>query len=369
MTSRFQSLGVEFPFFVAPMVGLSHVGLRSLVRHYTPASLRPLLFTEMLSTRRLPSENMLTTEQVRIVAGDRGAVIPQILGNEERYIAPSLAKLAMLEPWGVDINMGCPVTHTLKHNWGFRLVGQADYAAAVVAMTKKHARVPVSVKLRGDLEALVQSSRDPGVQVGPVYDEQGAELLARFVQGLADAGADWVTVHPRPGKSKHRGAANWQLVAKLRRLVKLPVVANGDIQTASDALQVVGELGCDGAMFARVVCARPWILWQVAHALGILDQPPGVLHRTAPPTFGEEEGQEYIVAVLLLIDNLVEQGFAESDVCERIQFFCATGSRWYQFGHDFWKTTTKAKTVAGLRAAVVDYGERYANPSRARVTL
>jgi tRNA-dihydrouridine synthase B len=368
VNSRLSPLGVTFPFFVAPMVGLSHVGLRELVRYYTPTRLRPLLFTEMLSTRRLPSESMQTTAQARVAPGDRGLVIPQILGNDERYIAPSLAKLQELDPWGIDINMGCPVTHTLKHNWGFRLVGQPEYAAGVVAVTKKHSKVPVSVKLRGDTGVLALADLEQQSH-GSLFPESAADLLAGFVRRLADAGADWVTIHPRPGRVKHRGAADWALVAAVRHRVGIPVVANGDIQTAQDALHVVSELGCDGAMFARAICARPWLLWQTARALGVVDHPELVKHRSEPPTIGVDEGQEYMHAVQRLISVLVSFGFEDSDVVDRVRFFCATGSRWYQFGHDFWRVTTKAKSVAALRDAVDDYARRCVNPSISRVNF
>jgi tRNA-dihydrouridine synthase len=316
----------------------------------------------MLSTRRLPSENLKTSEEIRISPADRNSFVPQILGNEEEFIAPSMRKLAELEPWGVDINMGCPVTHTLRHNWGFRLVGQPDYAAQVVAMTKRHANCPVSVKLRGDAAAFSVGGES-------LDEEQSSIVLTDFVRRLVDAGADWITIHPRPGRLKHRGPANWALVAAIRNNLQIPVVANGDIQTAEDALAVTNGLGCDGAMFARAVCARPWVLWQTARALGCDGQPAQITHRTLPPVIGDDEGHEYIHAVLKLIEILSSYTSNERYICDRVQFFCATGSKWYQFGHDFWRVTTKAQGVDDLRQRVAAYGERYVNPSYARVSF
>jgi tRNA-dihydrouridine synthase B len=362
VNSRFASLGIDFPFFVAPMVGLSHVGFRELVRYYTPEGLNPILFTEMLSTRRLPSENLRTSNELRVSQRDRGAFVPQILGNEEKFIAPSVQKLCQTGPWGIDINMGCPVTHTLRHNWGFRLVGQPDYAAEIVKITKRYSTVPVSVKLRGDI-----GPRSACDEQAELQEREALDRLECFVQRLEQAGADWLTVHPRTGKQKHTGGANWEAVRVVRNKVNIPVVVNGDIQSAEDGLEVVQRLGCDGAMFARVACARPWILWQTAAALGNTTCPAEVLHRSAPPVVGDDEGREYIHAVLKLLEIMQSQLFEESYILDKVRFFCATGSKWYQFGHHFWRLTTKARTVAELHDLVADYGDRYVNPSVARV--
>ena len=116
MITRFLNYGIDFPFFFAPMVGLSHVATRQLIRSYCPTGINPLLFTEMLSTRRLPCEKLGSSLMLSIAENEK-YFIPQILGNEEKYIAPSLQRLMDVNPWGIDINMGCPVSHTLKHNW------------------------------------------------------------------------------------------------------------------------------------------------------------------------------------------------------------------------------------------------------------
>ena len=102
-----KKFGVNFPFMIAPMVGLSHVAFRELIRTYTPPSLRPLLFTEMLSTRRIPNEQLRRVDMFLCAAGEKDFV-PQLLGNEEKFIAPSIQKLLPYGPFGFDINMGCP---------------------------------------------------------------------------------------------------------------------------------------------------------------------------------------------------------------------------------------------------------------------
>lgn len=87
--TRMSALGIDFPFLVAPMVGLSNVAFRQLIRSYTPRGLNVLTFTEMLSTRRLPDEKLSTTNELK-TAEDERFFIPQLLGNQEEYIAPSV---------------------------------------------------------------------------------------------------------------------------------------------------------------------------------------------------------------------------------------------------------------------------------------
>lgn len=335
-----KSLGLSFPFMIAPMVGISHVAFRELVRSYTPQGIGALRFTEMLSTRKLPSERLHTTKELRI-SKDENHFVPQLLGNEESFIAPSIRKLMELSPWGFDINMGCPQSHVLRHNWGVRLMGDISYAADVVRITKRHSPVPVSVKLRGGADK-----------------DLDLKYLLNFTEALEHAGADWLTIHARPKAAKHEGPANWDIVGEVAAARKIPVVANGDIQTSEDALTVVEKYGCSGAMIARAATARPWILWQIAEDLGLDVKPLGRESECAPRT-PADEAQEFYRSFLKLID-LVEHYFGEGDGVEeyglqKLRFYAATASRWFMFGHSFWKVTMKSKSFDEMRERVAHY--------------
>ena len=347
-STRMSRLGVHFPFMVAPMVGLTNVAFRELIRFYTPPSVEPLTFTEMLSTRRLPDEKLSSTNELKTAPNEKN-FIPQLLGNEEKYIGPSVKKLLEVEPWGFDINMGCPVSHTLRHNWGVRLMGDAQYAARVVEFTKSQSNKPLSVKLRGG-----------------TGESESLDYLLSFTEALERAGADWITIHPRPRAQQHKGNANWGLVKAVSSERRIPVVANGDIQTAEDALLLLSDYSADGAMIARAATARPWIMWQIAQRLGVTEAPRGGAMRSCPWT-PEEEGREYIHACLKLIELMTTFFSDEVYILEKFRFFTATGARWYQFGHAFWKMTTKAKSVSELTDFVNDFGQKSENPSYTRV--
>ncbi len=348
--TRLNRLGIDFPFLVAPMVGLSHVAFRELVRSYTPRNLKPLVFTEMLSTRLLPQEKLESADSLKTAWGGEKPFIPQILGNEEKFIAPSIEKLMPLEPWGIDINMGCPVTHSLRHNWGVKLMGDRKYAADVVGITKKHSPVPVSVKLRSS----------PG-------EEDDLAYLSDFTAALEDAGADWMTIHARPRGQKHHGEANWAVVGDIARARQIPIVGNGDIQTADDAIKVVREFGADGAMIARAATARPWILWQIAHRLGHEESPWG-REGELPPETPEAEGREYYRACLAMVDYLEQYGGPEEMALKRLRFFIGVGSRWLPFGHSFWKKCMKGN-LREVRRVIAAHAQEHPTRLGGRVSF
>lgn len=312
---------VNFPLCLAPMVGLSHLPLRMTTRDYLPAGARTPWPTEMLSSWKIPKQEVGATPETARDAGEDG-LVPQILGNEEEPIAESVRRLTTWGAEGIDINMGCPVEKALRHNYGVALMGDPGYAADVVAMTVKHSTLPVSVKLR----AAAQNDFD---------------FLRDFALGLEKAGASWLTLHPRTAEQKRRGSADWSQIARLKQVLRVPLVGNGDIQTAEDVFRMLGETGCDLVMSGRALAARPWMLWQVGEALG-WPAPPGRDGETAPAT-PEEEGREYGRAFVNLIAHS-RRVFGEDLALRKVRFHVRTTSPWLLYGHSLMSLTTKGKT-------------------------
>ena len=323
---------VNFPLQLAPMVGLSHVALRLLVKRYTPEGVCTPWPTEMLSTWRLPKEQVGETPET-FRSDDESTLVPQILGNEEEPIRISVRKLADWGAAGIDINMGCPVKKALRHNYGVALMGDADYAAEVVHMTVKHSALPVSVKLRAGMQR----------------DE---EFLLKFVRGLEGAGASWITLHPRLGEQKRRGTADWSQIARVRDGVGIPVIGNGDIQCCDDVFTMLSETGCDGVMAGRGLAARPWMMWQVGERLGFA--PPTEFRERLAPATPEEEGAEFGQACLYLLTEL-ERYFSFEAGARRFRFHVRMTCGWLEFGHALFAVCARGSSYADLRAGVTKF--------------
>lgn len=345
---------VNFPMCLAPMVGLSHVAFRRLLRDYLPAGAVTIWSTEMLNSRRLPDEYLKTTPETMRHASET-ELVPQILGNEPSAIERSCARLE--HEWGaqgIDINMGCPVKKALSHNYGVALMGDAAYAAEVVRMTVRSTSLPVSVKLRAG-------------------HQNDLDYLLRFTRGLQDAGASWITLHPRTTEQKRRGSADWSQITAVRSALTIPVLGNGDIQTCDDVF-AMKEI-CDVAMVGRALTARPWLFWQVGERLGFGAPPAAAAVTTVATTTASrrapvgpiEEGAEYGRSLKRLA-ALMQEHFTDELALRKFRFYIKTGMPWLLFGHDLHARSTKAKTWPEMTAMLEDFFSRE-QPMTARTEL
>lgn len=318
------------------MVGLSHVAFRRLLREYLPSDAVTIWPTEMLNSRRIPGENLVTTPET-MRADDETQLVPQILGNEAEPIAKSVVRLET--EWGaegIDINMGCPVKKALSHNYGVALMGDPAYAAEVVRMTVSATKLPVSVKLRAG-------------------HQNDLEYLVAFVRGIEAEGASWITLHPRTTEQKRRGSADWSQIRQVRESIGIPVIGNGDVQTSEDALRMLEETGCDMAMVGRALTARPWLLWQLGEDLGF--QAPLARRGERAPRTPLEEGAEYGRS-LKRLSRFMEEHYPGDLGLRKFRFFVRTSGAWLAFGHDLYARSTKAKSFVELNEALERFFER-----------
>lgn len=333
---------VNFPVMLAPMVGLSHVALRTAIREYLPSDAVTAWPTEMLNSRRLPIERFdLVPEVLRCESESH--LVPQILGNEEEPIRKSVQRLE--GEWGasgIDINMGCPVKKALAHNYGVSLMGDSQYAAKVVRMTARHTKLPISVKLRAG------------------KGESGLEFLLKFSKGLVEAGAESLTLHPRSAEQKRRGKADWEQIRILREEVPVAVVGNGDVQTSGDALRMLEETKCDAVMVGRALTARPWMLWQIGEKLGF--GPPRGREGLNAPRNADEEGAEFAHFALDVLDRLKryhptrdKAHWSEELLVRKYRFFLKNSGPWLYFGHELEARASRATSLNHMSDIVHDF--------------
>ena len=329
----------RFPICLAPMVGLTHAVQRQVIQEYMPKNISTMWPTEMLNSRRIPYEGLGHSTETFVLNNEQG-LVPQILGNDQQAIRLSIQRLK--KEWdiaGVDINMGCPVQKALRHNYGVALMGDVNYAADVVRYAVEASQslekpIPVSVKLRA------------------VGSDKSTDELIRFVEHLVQAGADWITLHPRSPEQQRRGSADWSQIAALKKNISVPIIGNGDIQVLQDVQKMLNETCADKVMIGRALIARPWLVAQWGKMQNL--EASDLIQQRGLPDCLESEGAEYGRMFLRYID-LCEQhfknhlGLSENLILRKILFFAKTTHVWLEFGHTLHALTDKAKSLEQLK--------------------
>lgn len=323
---------LNFPYFLAPMVGLSHVGLRAMVNKYLPKGATTLWPTEMLNSRKIPKEDLGQTNETLRASWETN-LWPQILGNEYEPIQESIIKLKQWGAVGIDINMGCPVKKALQHNYGVALMGSIEYASKVVAMASDHNHLPISVKLRAGLE-------------------KNDNFLIEFVDSLIASGANWITIHPRIASQGRRGEADWNQIELLKSKFSIPIIGNGDVQTLEDVFKMKKQTGCDGVMIGRALLARPWLFWQIGEELG-MEAPEEFKNKRAPQ--GELEEGEELGRALLCFCKTVKEHFSEDAALKRVKFLIRHNHVWLEFGHTLFTKMSNCKNMIEVENNIKEF--------------
>lgn len=168
-------------------------------------------------------------------------LVYQIVGNDPVVMAEACRRIADRGPFGININMSCPVSRIVKRGWGAALLRDMRSAAAVVRSCRSAIKLPLSVKMRSGFE-----KDDP-------------EKIFKFASMLCDEGVDYIILHPRFAKLYYSRTARWELVKEMKCSVGVPVIGNGDIVSPETAVNRMKETGCDGVMIGRGAVQSPWI--------------------------------------------------------------------------------------------------------------
>ncbi len=144
----------------------------------------------------------------------------------------------------VDINMGCPVRKIAKKGGGSALLKDPELAQTIVKKVSKAISIPLTVKIR---LGWCETTSDP----------------ISFALGLQEAGAQLITVHGRTRKQGFSGSSNWEAIAKIKKSLDIPVIANGDIKNTKDAIKCLEITNADGVMIGRASMGAPWLVGQI----------------------------------------------------------------------------------------------------------
>ena len=227
----------------SPLAGVTDKIFRKFIRRWAPES---LLFTEMINATSL---NLgYGAEKINQISEEEGPVGIQLFDNRLHSVADAAKESESSGAFLIDINMGCPVKKIAKKGGGSALLKDPSLAVELVKRISSAVKIPVSVKTR-----IGWSDKDKNIK----------EFLLR----LQDAGANMFTIHGRTREQGFNGKADWPFIRELKEGLEIPVIANGDIYNANDAIECLKITKADGIMIGRGVLGTPWIIGEIDSAL------------------------------------------------------------------------------------------------------
>ena len=240
---RIGNIDVENPLALGPMAGVTDWAFRTVCAELGAG----ITVTEMVSSRALVYQDKKSKALLRKNAGSVCGA--QIFGNDPQIMAQAAA--LALEHSGcdfIDINMGCPMPKIANSGDGCGLMRTPELAGDILAAVVKAVHVPVTVKCR-------------------LGWDKGSINVLDFAKRMVDNGAAMLSVHGRTRSMLYSGKADWDMIAKVKQQSSIPVIANGDIDSADAALRCQKWTGADGIMIGRASFGDPWIFQQAKAAL------------------------------------------------------------------------------------------------------
>ncbi|MFH1612898.1 MAG: tRNA dihydrouridine synthase DusB [bacterium] len=238
------NLKLENNIFLAPMAGVTDITFRIICKKAGC----DLTYTEMITARGIFHKDKRTNRMIQILPEEKPVAI-QLYGNEPEIIAKACEKLNENDDIClIDINMGCPTKKVVRRGEGVALMKNPKLAASIIKEAKKVTNKPITAKIRKGFDAKNINAVD-------------------FAKELEDAGVDAITIHGRTGEQKYEGVADWDIIKEIKKIVKIPVIGNGSIFNAYDAVKMFQITECDGIMIARGAIGNPWIFHEIKQML------------------------------------------------------------------------------------------------------
>lgn len=231
---------------LAPMAGVTDLPFRLLCREQGSV----LTVTEMVSAKGYlcAPENRRAVQALLAKSPQEEPVALQLFGHEPDIMAEAAARLAERGFAAIDLNMGCPAPKITGGGDGSALLRDIPLAGRIIAAVRRAVALPLTVKMRTG------------------WDEDQI-VAADFARMAESEGADAIAVHGRTRAQFYAGRADWTRIAEVKEAVGIPVIGNGDVVTAADALGMMRETGCDGVMIGRGALGNPWIFAQIRDML------------------------------------------------------------------------------------------------------
>lgn len=241
---------LENNIILAPMAGVSDLPFRLLCREQGAG----MVCTEMVSAKAISFHNKNTVALLETSPAEHPVSL-QLFGADPDIISEMAAYIEERDFDVLDLNMGCPVPKVAGNGEGSALMRNPKLVEQIVSKTVRAIKKPVTVKIRKGFTA----------------SEVNAVEIARIAEA---SGAAAVAVHGRTREQYYTGTADWDIIRQVKEAVSIPVIGNGDVDSAGKAKQLLDEIGCDGVMVGRGARGNPWIFREIRDYLATGELPP-----------------------------------------------------------------------------------------------
>lgn len=236
------AIRIETPLTLAPMAGQTSYALRALCRLQGDCG---LVCTELLSSQAIHYKSRKTYDMLDW-SPDEFPFAVQLYGSDPAMMAEAARFVVDRGASIVDINMGCWVPKVAKTGAGAALLRDVCTATRVVEAVVRAVDVPVTVKVRAGWDAQTLTA-------------------VPFAKAAEQAGVQAIAVHARTAAQGFSGTADWTIIRQVKESVRIPVIGNGDVRDADDAIRMFRETGCDAVMIGRGALGKPWLFKHIAH--------------------------------------------------------------------------------------------------------
>ena len=236
---------INNPIFLAPMAGVTDRPFRLICKEFGAG----FMYTEFVSANGIIRENQRTLDMINFSDIERPLGV-QIFGEDPSVLGKSAKMIAeKFNPDLIDINFGCPVPKIANKGAGSGALKDINLMERIVKEVIKNSnKIPVTVKMRAGWDKNCIISTEAGLM-------------------LEALGVKAITLHPRTRSQSFNGKSDWNLIKELKSSVSIPIIGNGDIKNADDAINMFETTNCDAIMIARAVLGNPWILKSINNKL------------------------------------------------------------------------------------------------------
>lgn len=230
----------QTPIFLAPMAGVTDSAFRSIVREVAEEK-NFLMFSEMVSATGIHFRNEKTLTMLKTLPEERPIAI-QLFGSDPNICAEAAQFVENFSSATViDFNMGCPAPKIVKNGEGAALMKNPELVGKILSAIRKKISLPFSIKIR----------------LGFDDENLNAAEIAKIAE---NSGVDFIAIHGRTRQQFYSGAANWEEIAKVKEIIKIPLIANGDVKDYETLDKIFSVTKADGVMIGRACQGNPWLI-------------------------------------------------------------------------------------------------------------